>query len=155
MDVVLGTDLFGDPVHKSREGPGRPEVVWNRSASDRVLLCFARGLSVKQTAEIVEISTPTLRKVYFSECAKRQTSLLRLEMTQLVRLNDEAAKGNVGAERELARRLDQLRMRDGARAQASAKPAKAPKLGKKEAADKAAFEQRGLYETPASPQLMN
>ena len=152
---TLGTDLFGDPVLKSREGPGRPEIVWNKRTSDRVLLSFARGLSVKIAADLEQMSAPTLRKVYFCECAKRQTSLMRLEMTQLVRLNDEAAKGNVGAERELARRLDQLRMRDGAKAQASAPPVKAPKLGKKEAADKAAFEQRGLYETPASPQLMN
>src|SRR5690606_9723012 len=80
----------------------------------RVLLAFARGLTVKQTAEVIGLSTPTLRKVYFSECRKRQLARVKLEMLQLSRLNDEAAKGNVAAEKELGRRLDQLRMRDQA-----------------------------------------
>lgn len=151
----MGTDLFGDPVVARRDGPGRPEVVWNRETSNRVLLAFARGLTVKETAEIAGMSSPTLRKVYFSECAKRTTALLRFEMTQLVRLNAEAEKGNVGAERELARRLDQVRLRDSAKRQASAPPSKAqPKPGKKLEAEIAAREQRGLYEPPPSP-LMN
>ena len=53
---------------------------------------------------------------------------------------------------ELARRLDQLRMRDNAHAQASAAP-KPAKVGKKEAAERAAIEQRGLYEPPPAPAL--
>ena len=153
-DVVLGTDLFGDPVLAARGGPGRPEVVWNRETSSRVLLAFARGLTVKETAEIAGMSSPTMRRVYFSECAKRTTALLRLEMTQLVRLNAEAEKGNVGAERELARRLDQVRMRDSAKKQASAPPSKPqPKLGKKEEAELAARKLTGLYDPPPAPLL--
>lgn len=155
MAESLATDLFGDPVLPRREGPGRPEVIWNKPTSDRVLLAFARGLSVKLAAEIVGLSGPTLRKVYFSECAKRLTAQVRLEMTQLVRLNDEAAKGNVSAERELARRLDQLRMRDAAQAQASPRPKAEPKLGKKAEAELAAQAQRGLYEPPAGPHAFN
>jgi hypothetical protein len=151
-DEVFGTDLFGDPVQKLREGPGRPEVVWNKETSDRVLLGFARGLTVKAVAEIVALSVPTLRKVYFSECAKRKTALLRLEMAQLVRLNTAAAAGNVGADRELARRLDQLRMRDNAAKDQSPRPSAVVKPGKKEAAMAAALEQRGLYEPPTGPQ---
>lgn len=108
------TDLFGEPVRPRREGPGRPEIVWNRQTSDRVLLGFARGLTVKETAEVVGLSAPTLRKVYFSECRKRKLARVKLEMLQLSRLNDQAADGNVAAEKELARRLDQLRMRDQA-----------------------------------------
>lgn len=152
------TDLFGEPVLPRRAGPGRPEVFWNRATSDRVLLAFARGLTVKETAEVVGLSGPTLRKVYFSECAKRRIAALKLEMLQLTRLNDQAAAGNVSAERELARRLDQLRLRDSARRAASAPPSQpsasaAPKLGKKQAADLRAAQQRGLYEPPSPPAI--
>src|SRR5689334_5578354 len=41
-------DLFGDPVLPRREGPGRPEAVWSREVSDRVLLAFVVGRTVKQ-----------------------------------------------------------------------------------------------------------
>ncbi|WP_288413827.1 hypothetical protein [uncultured Novosphingobium sp.] len=157
-DQHPATDLFGEPVMPRREGPGRPEVVWNKQTSDRVLLAFARGLGVKEAADLVGLSSPTLRKVYFSECAKRRTALLRLEMTQLVRLNAQAEAGNVSAERELARRLDQLRMRDASHRQASAPPSAAKpksKLGKKAEAELRAFEQQGLYEPPAAPSQVN
>jgi hypothetical protein len=157
-DEILGFDLFGDPVLPRREGPGRPEVVWSRHGSDLVLLGFARGLTIKECAEVVGLSQPTFRKVYFSECGKRRSARLKVEMLQLTRLNDQAAQGNVSAERELARRLDQLRMRDHAALQASAPPAKEPKIGKKAEAERAAREQTGLYEpppAPANPHLIN
>lgn len=149
-------DLFGERVVRRAEKVGRPETVWNRQTSDRVLLAFARGLTVKDTARLVDLSQPTLRKVYFSECAKRAQARLKLEMLQLARLNDAAAEGNVSAERELARRIDQLRMRDAATAQASDAPTRRePKLGKKAEAELRALEQRGLYEPPPAPSMMN
>ncbi|MGX7926471.1 hypothetical protein ACWPMX_07845 [Tsuneonella sp. HG094] len=154
-EVISEVDLFGDPVVPRREGPGRPEAVWNRRGSDLAILGFARGLTVKEVAEVVGLCQPTFRKVYFSECRKRKQARLRVEMLQLRRLNEQAAEGNVSAERELARRLDQLRMRDSATAQASAPPSKEPKLGKKAEAEQRAIEQRGLYEPPPAPSLMN
>ena len=152
-DENLATDLFGEPVVSPRERPGRPEIVWNRQGSDLAILGFARGLTVKEVAGLLGLSQPTFRKVYFSECRKRKLARLRVEMLQLTRLNNQAAAGNVGAERELARRLDQLRMRDSAAAQASAPPMKEPKLGKKAEADRAAREQTGLYEPPPAPPM--
>jgi len=154
-DEKLDVDLFGEPVLARRNGPGRPEVFWSREGSDRVLLCFARGLTIKEAAEVAGMSQPTFRRVFFSECRKRKLARVKLEMLQLVRLNDQAAAGNVSAERELARRLDQLRMRDSATAQASAAPTKEPKLGKKAEADRAAREQTGLYEPPPAPPMPN
>src|SRR3546814_648514 len=53
-DGIVGHDLFGDPVMPSRDGPGRPEIVWNRETSNKVLLAFARGLTVKQAARSEE-----------------------------------------------------------------------------------------------------
>lgn len=121
-DEILGTDLFGDPVIPRREGRGRPEHVWSRANSNKVLLAFARGLTVKEAATVIGISSPTLRKVYFSEVAKRNSARLKMEMTQLARLNDQAEAGNVAAEKELARQLEKLRMRDQAQTIATPKP---------------------------------
>lgn len=134
-DGILGTDLFGDPVLPRQEGRGRPEHQWTREKSNQVLLAFWRGLSVKDAAAIVGISAPTLRRVYFSEVAQRKVARLKGEMLQLARLNDQAEKGNVAAEKELGKMIERLRLRDQGEvftAAPTAKPNKAPKLGKKE-----------------------
>lgn len=155
-DGILGIDLFGDPVLPSREGRGRPEIVWNRETSNRVLLAFARGLTVKQAASAVGMSAPTLRKVYFSEVGKRTEARVRMEMVQLGRLNDQAAAGNVAAEKELIKQLDRMRQRDQQQQLAPAPTkAAAPKLGKKEAAKAQAQNVRGLYEPPSPPTRLN
>lgn len=73
-----------------------------------------------------------------------------MEMTQLARLNTQAEAGNVAAEKELAKMLDKLRLRDTAQAQAPA-PRPAAPLGKKEAAKAAAREAQGLYQPRPSP----
>ncbi len=151
-DGILGHDLFGDPVLPTKEGPGRPETVWCREKSNTVLLAFARGLSVREAAIAIGLSGPTLRKVYFSEVAKRNQAKLRMEMKQLSRLNDQAEAGNVAAEKELIKQLDRMRQRDQQQQVAPA-PTKAPKLGKKEQAKAAAQEVRGLYEPPPAPRL--
>lgn len=155
VDGILGVDLFGDPVHARKEGRGRPEVVWSRENSNKVLLAFARGLSVKEAATAIGLSAPTLRKVYFSEVEKRDQAKLRMEMTQLARLNDLAAGGNVSAEKELLKQMDKMRQRDKAQAMAPAPTAQPARVGKKEAARQAAERVRGLYETPPAPGQMN
>lgn len=150
----LGVDLFGDPVIASREGPGRPEVVWSREASNKVLLAFARGLSMKSTSEIVGMSVPTLRKVFFSEVRARHLARLKLEISLLARLAEEVEKGNVSAVRELDRLIDKQRSRDQAQSMASEVPKqRAPQLGKKAAIEQAAREQQGLYQPPPPPTL--
>jgi len=157
-DGFPGLDMFGDPVIERKEGRGRPEHVWTRENSNKVLLAFARGLSVKQAAQAVGISAPTLRKVYFSEVAKRAQARLRMEMTQLARLNTQAEAGNVAAEKELFKQLDRLRLRDqtDALAPTQAPPsAKPPRLGKKELERQVAEQVTGLYEPPPPPARMN
>lgn len=150
-----GTDLFGDPITTRQEARGRPEHEWSLENSNKVLLAFARGLSVKQAATAIGVSVPTLRKHYFSEVAKRDAAQLRMEMTQLARLNGLAAEGNVAAEKELLKQLDKMRQRDQVRAMAPAPSVKPEKLGKKEAAAQAAGQVRGLYEPPPPPGQMN
>lgn len=151
-------DLFGDPVVEPREGRGRPEHRWSLENSNKVLLAFARGLSVKDAAIVIGVSVPTLRKVYFAEVAKRQAARLRLEMAQLARLNDAAAAGKVAAEKELLKQMERLRVRDRSDALAShtsAKPKKEKPVGKKEAQMQAAAGIDGLYAAPEAPKLLN
>ncbi|WP_244552311.1 hypothetical protein [Allosphingosinicella indica] len=138
MDENLGTDLFGDPIHMPQEGRGRPEHAWTRENSNKVLLAFARGLGPKDAATAIGVSVPTLRKHYFAEVAKRREARLRMEMTQLARLNAQAEAGNVAAEKELLKQLEKMHMREAGRAMT--KTPKAPKLGKKEERHAAAAE---------------
>jgi hypothetical protein len=153
----MEVDLFGDPVLRRRDGRGRPEHLWTRENSNKVLLAFARGLSAKDAAMSIGVSVPTLRKIYFSEVEKRRDARLRLEITQLARLNGLAEKGSVPAEKELMKQMDRLRQRDLAQALASAAPAsaKGKPLGKKESALRAAEAVRGLYEPPPPPVRIN
>jgi len=158
MGEILGVDLFGDPILPRSEARGRPEHAWSLANSNKVLIAFARGLSVKEAATAIGVSVPTLRKHYFSEVAKRDAARVRMEMTQLSRLNDAAATGNVAAEKELFKRLDKAALADLAERVAdrgSAAPARAPKLGKKAAAQVAAGEVVGKFAPPPPPRLIN
>lgn len=155
----LEVDLFGDPVQLDREARGRPEHRRTKENSNKVLLAFARGLSEKEAATAIGVSVPTLRKHYFSECAKRKDARLRMEMTQLSRLNDAAAEGNVTAEKELFKRLDRGHLEQVADRVANrgtnGAPPKTPKPGKKAAAQQRASEVRGKYAPPPPPRLIN
>lgn len=143
-------DLFGDPVQPRREGRGRPEHVWSRENSNKVLLAFARGMTVKEAATAIGVSVPTLRKHYSSEVAQRDAAAIRFEMVQLSRLNTKAAGGSVAAEKELGRRIEKARLDDLSKSMAA--PAPGPeRKGKKAEAQEAAEGIRGPYEPPAPP----
>lgn len=145
-------DLFGDPVMPRHEGRGRPEHVRTLENSNKVLLGFARGLTVKEAATAIGVSVPTLRKHYSSEVAQRDAAAVRFEMVQLHRLNEGAKAGSVSAEKELGRRLEKARI-DVLSDQVSrnARAPKPEKLGKKAAMQREADELRGQYEAPPPP----
>ncbi|WP_246616649.1 hypothetical protein [Sphingomonas yunnanensis] len=155
MAKILVTDLFGDPVTPAPDGRGRPEHAWSLENSNKVLLAFARGLSVKEAATAIGVSVPTLRKHYSSEVGKRTDARLRMEMTQLARLNAAATEGNVAAEKELFKRLDKAALNELADRVANrgrnGAPPREPKLGKKAAAKAAAAEVSGKYAPPPPP----
>jgi hypothetical protein len=159
MAENLGVDLFGDPILPREEGRGRPEHKWSLENSNKVLLAFARGLDVKDAATAIGVSVPTLRKHYFAEVKKRDSAKLRMEMTQLSRLNSAAAAGNVAAEKELGKRLKMATMEDTAERVAGRGRNGAPasqKLGKKEEAKVAAQAVTGRYAPrPAPARLIN
>lgn len=129
--------------------------MWTLENSNKVLLAFARGLSVKEAAVTIGLSAPTLRKVYFSEVAKRREARLRMEMTQLARLNRQAEAGSVPAEKELMKSLDRLRQRDAVDARAPTQSPKAAPIGKKAAAKAKAMEAQGLYGPRPAPGALN
>lgn len=159
MPEDLGVDLFGDPILPRDEARGRPEHKWSLENSNKVLLAFARGLDVKGAATAIGVSVPTLRKHYFSEVAKRDAAKLRMEMTQLSRLNKAAAGGNIAAEKELGKRLDKAALaaqseRVANRGQATPLP-RQERLGKKAAAREAAGQVVGKFAPPLPPSLIN
>lgn len=145
-------DLFGDPISARREGRGRPEHCWSVENSNKVLLAFARGLTVKEAATGIGVSVPTLRKHYSSEVAQREAAALRFEMVQLARLNEGAKGGSVSAEKELGRRLEKAKL--DALADKVSRGARAPapeRIGKKQQAQQDAADVRGRFEPPAPP----
>ncbi len=152
-------DLFGLPVVRRGEGRGRPSHRWSLENSTKVLLAFARGLSLEQAADIIGVSLPTLRKHYFSEVKQQASAKLRMEMTQLARLNKAAAEGKVAAEKELGRRLEKADVANTADRVANRGRNGAPapaKLGKKEQAKVEAQAVTGRFAPrPAPSRLIN
>ena len=157
MSVIL--DLFGMPVVERRVGKGRPEHVRTADNSNKINLLFACGRDIKDVAAAIGVSVPTLRKHYFSECEGRRHASVRMRALQLERLNAEAAKGNVTAEKALAGMIQAEQLRAVADQVATrGRPAKSEPevtpLGKKEAAKVTASEQRGMFEARNPPPSM-
>ena len=155
---ILGTDLFGEPVYARREGPGRPAAVWNEATSHRVSLGFALGWTVKRVATLVGLSCPTLRKVYFSECAKRREARDRMDLRQLELLAKAAAEGSVAANKELDKRLEKLRVRELGETIVASRgkhaEAKSVRKGKKEQMAEAAEGVTGRFGPRKAPPLL-
>lgn len=146
-------DLFGNPVHERREGRGRPEHVRSEEISHKISLLLAIGRDIKEVAEIVGLSQPTLRKHYFSELNAKRTAREQLIAKQLYRLNKLAEAGNVAAEKALFALIERERNRAASERLAGPAPAAratAPRLGKKEQAKAAAL---GITEGPFAPPI--
>lgn len=152
-------DLFGAPVSSLARGRGRPAHAPTRETQNRVLLGFARGWSVKDVASSIGVSVPTLREHYSSAVAMRAQLRLMVESVQLGRLNDQAEKGNVTAEKELMKALDKGRLQALSDKVATEGPsqakAKSAKLGKKEQQRQAASQVTGKFAPPPAPTLLN
>lgn len=129
-------DLFGDPVPDGRGARGRPQHVPTMENRRRVNMLMALGWSNERIAGALRITLPTLRRHYFSELKFRDVARDRLDMRRVELLWAEVEKGNVGAMKQMDRFLEKSDlMLFGRSGGGPAKaPAKAPKLGKKEAA---------------------
>ena len=133
-------DLFGDPVPPNWGERGRPQHVPTQQNRNRVSLLVALGWSVPRIAAALYVTAPTLRKHYFSELKFAQVARDRLVAQLGMKLLEGVNAGNVSAIREFQKYLDKndLMLYGQAAPQprkpGAEKPAKPPKLGKKEAA---------------------
>lgn len=103
-------------------------------------MLLALGWGNERIAGALRITLPTFRRHYFSELKFRDVARDRLDMRRVELLWAEVEKGNVAAMKALDRFLEKSDlMLFGRSGSAPAKtPAKAAKLGKKEAAAAAA-----------------
>jgi hypothetical protein len=139
-------DLFGDPVPANFGGRGRPSHIPTQENRNRVNMLLAAGWSNERIAAALRVTMPTLRKHYFSELKYRDVARDRLDATLLMKAWDGVQKGNVSAIRMFGHLLEQNDLMNFGQTrkpradEAQAKPEKAPKLGKKEAALAAAHQ---------------
>lgn len=150
--------MFGMPMVAER-GRGRPAHAWNAQNSDKVNLLFACGRKPIEIARVLGISKPTFYKHYFNEIANAGHAPLMMKARQLQRLNTEADKGNVAAEKALAAMIhaEQVRaVEDRVKDRRETAPAPPKPRGKKEeaiAAAEAAEGRFGARQPP--PSLLN
>lgn len=134
-DVFLPgvTDLFGDPVPRSRGKRGQPPHVPTAENRRFVQLALACGRDEEEVAAGLRISVKTLQRHYFHELAGKRSARMRLDMKNMAALVAQVESGNVSAMSILDRKLERLRREDAMRG-ASPRAAKPKPLGKKEAA---------------------
>ncbi len=150
-------DLFGLPILPER-GKGRPSHVWTSENSNKVNLLFACGHKPIEVARVLGISKPTFYKHYFNEISRAGHAPLMMRAIQLARLNDQAEKGNVAAEKALAgmiqaEQLKTLGARVADRGNAAREPA-APAMGKKDQAKANAKNVTGRFGTRQPPMML-
>lgn len=134
-------DLFGDPVPSNWGERGRPQHVPTQQNRNRVSLLVALGWSPPRIAAALFVTSPTLRKHYFSELKFAQVARDRLVAQLGLKLLEGVNAGNVSAIREFQKYLERNDLMvygqtaPQPRKQAADKQVKAPKLGKKEQAE--------------------
>lgn len=130
---MADVDLLGDPWTEARDPRGRKSHKRRPELAEKVALLKAGGLSDEDIAARIGLSPPTLTKYYLREL-RDGPRLVKAVM--LERMWGQAIKGNVSAARYVQEQLDRAELH-------GVKPrvlptTKAPKLGKKAAADAAA-----------------
>lgn len=150
-------DLLGDLVPVEHRGRGRPPHVPSIETRQKCVLLAAIGRSPDEIAAALSITAKTLRKHYSRELREHEAAKLKVEGKLLVALVREIDKGNVAANKELAKRLDKAGLHEIAERVSGRRKAETPApLGKKDAAKAAAKEIAGRYSPRPGPgQLVN
>lgn len=144
-------DLFGNRVFLGCGKRGRPKFERTRENANKVSMLLALGWSNSRIAGCIvdprtgkSISEPTLKRYFRSELNVRAVARDMLDARRFERAWQAAETGNIGAERLLGQMLERndlmgakKRMVD---AQSKEVRQQEPKLGKKEAALRAAEE---------------
>lgn len=134
-------DLLGDPIPEGWGKRGRPAHLVTVDNRRKVVVLLAFGWNNERIAKALSITPPTLRKNYFRELRFRGEARDRVEAGLAMQLWDLAKDGNVAAAKEFRKVMERNDMMNYGQLPASPeKPAKPPKLGKKEEALRAAQE---------------
>jgi hypothetical protein len=134
-------DLFGDPVPANWGGRGRPQHIPTQQNRNRVNMLVALGWSNERIAAALFVTLPTLRKHYFSELKFREVARDRLMTSVAMKLWEGVQAGSVSAIREFrafVERNDLVLYGHTAKPTDAGQRTKPEKLGKKEAAARAA-----------------
>jgi len=123
-------DLFGNPVRPGKGKRGRPAFEVTERNSNKVKLLLAMGWSNDRIANAIECSTATLKRHFGAALKVRDQMRDRFEAERLMQVAEQAATGNVGAQRVLGNLVDRNDRMQAERALASMP--KGEKPGKKE-----------------------
>ena len=136
-------DLFGNPVRPGRGQRGRPPFEVTEKDRNKVKLLLAIGWQAQRIANALDVSLATLKRYFRAELQVRDQMADRMEARRWELVVEQANAGNVGAmkewrsmmeaERRAMAQRQLTRMQEGGPAEA-----RPEKLGKKEAARKAA-----------------
>lgn len=148
-DVFLPgvTDLFGDPVPRSRGRRGKPPHVPTAENRRFVQLALACERDEEAIAAALRITSKTLRRHYFHELQGKDSAKLRLEMKNMAAIVAGVEAGKPAAMALLDKKLTKEGQRALAARYTQRVPAATP-VGKKEAAKAAAAGVTGIYAPP-------
>ncbi|WP_428526033.1 helix-turn-helix domain-containing protein [Roseibium sp.] len=159
-------DLLGDPIPEGFGKRGRPPHLPTEEKRKLVIQLCAFQWPVDKIAAALGITAPTLRKNYFRELKAKAEARCRVEAKLLSALMGEVEKGNVSAIDKYMKRLERHDRLIAAEAIANrgqaagvlaagaqSVGAAGGKLGKKEAARRAAGDYTGIFAPPDGPVL--
>lgn len=128
-DDIPAPGLWDWTPQPRTRGAGRPEHQPTKETTRRVISLLALNHSAKEVALAIGISVPTLRKKYFSDPRIRAARLVLKGELMAALVNAAVDGGNVAANDKLWKRIEKAAIEQLPK---SMKPAKAPKLGKKQ-----------------------
>lgn len=111
--MAVNFDLLGDPIPEGRGKAGRTGHVATKENASKIRVLLLAGMSVGDIAKHLGISAPTLRKHYFhsGKVNARLAQKMALSETRarnMIRLQEQADKGNVSAIKEMNRITDKI-----------------------------------------------
>lgn len=123
-------DLFGNPVRAGKGKRGRPAFEVTERNRNKVKLLLAMGWSGDRIANAIECSLATLKRYFRAELSVRDQMRDRMDAEHLLRVAEQAAAGNVGAQRLFLQLVDRNDRMEAER-MLSQQP-KTDRVGKKE-----------------------
>lgn len=136
--VDQNLSLFGWPEPELREA-GRPEHKPTDENRNKIMMLLVFGMTNAEIAKAIGVSQPTLRKHYLQQLEQRKIARLQLDATRFAALYGKMLTGDVGANKELHKQLQDHDRKELAKAfgnvpNAAQRKASEPKTGKKQQA---------------------